>query len=156
VAEYCKLLVPLNRKNASNNISSLYRFNDTCLEKASGFKDLYKQNVDNLDVLRESDYTKKIKFMRDKKLLHSDSIITNPETFSGLTLAEIGNGFEMINSMASILEICTRYFEFSFHLEIPHDDYRTEVFIHNHSLINENPLLLFKDVYKRRKYDRLR
>ncbi len=150
VAEYIKLIAPLKEKKKAENISSLYRLNHECLESDKVFYEDYKKNILELDAIKNDPFSKEIKDLRDKKLLHSDADILQWESFRSLTLLEIDKGFELILKMSKILKNCTKIMGFDFHLDIPDDDYRTEVFIHNHSIINANPLLLLKYLYTRR------
>jgi hypothetical protein len=150
VAEYVKLIAPLKERKKEENVSSLYRLNQECLESDKIFSEDYKKNTLELDAIKKDPFSKEIRDLRDKKLLHSDANIPQWESFRSLTLSEIDKGFELILRMCKILKNCTKFMGFDFHLDIPDDDYRTEVFIHHHSIINANPLLLFKDFYTRR------
>lgn len=143
VMEYAKLLEKDYRRFPDQHFASLEKLSLKVLETiGSDYQALHEKNLEELEIIRGSDFFKAIRDKRDKKFGHTDgNFPAPPMSISALTDEEISTGFEHINLLKEVNDRCTSPFDYVFAFQHPDD--RTDNFIK------------FGSVYKRYYYDHL-
>lgn len=131
-SEYNKLLE--NRRKISsqtNHISSIYYLNNSVLKiEGEKFNEVYQKNQSILQLVEHSTFRKKQLALRDKKFSHSDfHEINNPFRIEGLATDEIGEVFEHLKIIYTVLNNCASFFDREYDCKVSYNDDRTSNFI---------------------------
>ncbi|TAE19288.1 MAG: hypothetical protein EAY72_00305 [Bacteroidetes bacterium] len=132
--EYCKLLEKGSKDN-KQNISSLNRLNEIILnDSTKDFQILYDQNVFLIERIKNSDFCKKIRNLRDKKFGHADNYELNqPFKIESFSTNDFENAFEHLQMIKIVFNNFASIYDRQYDLEIPSRDDRTRNFIKRHA-----------------------
>jgi len=130
IMEYNKLL-EVSRKNNNEKISSLFQLNkfiNSIIGKE--FESTYYDNEKKLLDIKQTEFYKKVRALRDKKFAHADNHELNiPFNILGFKSEDFINGFAHLQTIKELLLNCTSFYDFEFALDIPQRELRTKNFI---------------------------
>src|SRR5690606_5313111 len=117
----------------SQNFSSLQKLSRNIKNSLGvSFASKHEENKQILEEIRDSEFYKYIKSLRDEEFAHTDAKKKDPLNITSFTREKIDEAFKTMELVKCVFDNCTRVFNYDFFFH--YQDTRTDNFIAYHAL----------------------